>query len=432
MFFTVDQLGLLQEENLRLRKAVDELSLLNELARVISSTMSLDGVIEGVVKRAVRAVHGQQGMITLVDEVSPMEMKTLVRAQNSTSQHEQFHLNQNILGWMMINKKPLLSNDLLHDPRFSGVKVEGDLKSLLCVPLLIRNRMVGILAVFNNSRDSTQFSEDDKRLLAIIAAQSAQILENARLYEEEQKKMVLEKDLIAGREVQMNLLPKQLPRLPHFEFAAATIPAQEIGGDFYDFISTDGQTCEVVVADVAGKGLSAALLATLGKGVLYGQAIQVNSPLEQIHHSNRVLRSCIPRKSFITMLLALVDADSRTVTISNAGHCNPLFYQAAAGTTELLRVRGMPLNFTEQLVCEERRIEFRPNDLLVLYSDGVTEAQSGMKEMFGVERLQAFIDANGTAAPGILMQKILDEIRLFSKGVPQSDDITLLILKATD
>jgi sigma-B regulation protein RsbU (phosphoserine phosphatase) len=428
----VDQLALLQEENLRLRKAVDELSLLNELARVISSTMSLDGVIESVVKRAVRAVKGQQGMITLVDEVAPMEMKTLIRTQNSTSQHEQFHLNQNILGWIMINKKPLLSNDLLNDPRFSGVKVEGDLQSLLCVPLLIRNRMIGILAVFNNNKERTQFTEDDKRLLAIIAAQSAQILENVRLYDEEQKKMVLEKDLIAGREVQMNLLPKHLPRVPHFEFAASTIPAQEIGGDFYDFISMGEKICEVVVADVAGKGLSAALLATLGKGVLYGQAIQLSSPLEQITHSNRVLRSCIPRKSFITMLLALVDAETRTVTLSNAGHCYPLLYRAELKKTELLRVPGMPLNFTDTLICQEQKITFRPHDCLILYSDGVTEAQNGSQEMYGVERLQSLIDSSGEIAPGILMQKILDEIKLFSKGVPQSDDITLLILKATD
>src|SRR5260221_14418911 len=107
----MEQLAQLQEENQRLRKAVEELSILNELARVIGSTMTLDSVIENVVKRSVKAVHGQQGMITLVDEQAPTEMKTLIRAQNSTTDHRQFHLNQNILGWMMINKKPLLSNN---------------------------------------------------------------------------------------------------------------------------------------------------------------------------------------------------------------------------------------------------------------------------------------------------------------------------------
>src|SRR5437879_9645683 len=174
----MDQLTQLQEENRRLRKAVDELSILNELARVISSTMNLDSVIESVVKRSVRAIQGQQGMITLVDEQSPNEMKTLIRAQNSTSDHQQFHLNQNILGWMLINKKPLVSNDLKADPRFSGVRAEGDLRTLLCVPLLVKNRLVGILAVFNNSGGG-ELTEDDTHLLSIMPAQSGPILRNA-------------------------------------------------------------------------------------------------------------------------------------------------------------------------------------------------------------------------------------------------------------
>ncbi len=427
----VDQITLLQEENQRLRKAVDELSLLNELARVISSTMSLDGVIESVVKRAVRASNGQQGMITLVDEVAPTEMKTLIRAQNSTGNHEQFHLNQNILGWMMINKKPLLSNDLSADSRFSGVRTEGDISSLVCVPLLVKNRLIGILAVFNK-KDHGQFSEDDKRLLAIIAAQSAQILENARLYDEEQKKLILEKELIAAREVQMNLLPKQLPQLPHFEFAARTIPAQEIGGDFYDFITDGKTTCEIVIADVAGKGLSAALLATLGKGVLYAHALQKLSPQEQIKNTNSILRSSIARKSFITMLLVSIDTEKRYLNISNAGQCYPILYRFSERKAKVLEVRGMPLNFTDDLMCTEQRVTLEPNDCMVIYSDGINEAQNSAQELFGVDRLESLINASGEQPAALLLQKILDEVKVFSRGVPQTDDITVVVVRSTN
>src|ERR1051326_7090272 len=427
----MDQLVQLQEENQRLRKAVDELSILNDLARVISSTMSLDAVIENVVKRAVRAVHGQQGMITLVDEVAPMEMKTLIRALDSTTDHEQFHLNQNILGWMMINKKPLISNNTASDSRFSGVKVEGTLRSLLCVPLLVRNRLVGMLAVFKQ-KDQGEFSEDDKRLLSIIAAQSGQILENARLYEQEQKKMVMEKELIAAREVQMNLLPKELPRVPHFEFAARTIPAQEIGGDFYDFIRLDDTSYEIVIADVAGKGLPAALLATLGKGILYSQAMDHSSPQRHIKASNRILRSSIQRKSFITMLLAVINAEARAITISNAGHCYPLIFRSSSKVVETLAVKGMPLNFTDNILCEETTITMEPDDCLVLYSDGVSEANDPRQDLYGVERLQALVAQHAHSPAEVLVQKIVDELKVFSKGAPQSDDITLLIVKATE
>lgn len=425
----MDQLALLQEENQRLRKAVDELSILNDLARVISSTMNLDAVIENVVKRSVKAVHGQQGMITLVDEVAPTEMKTLVRALASTTDHERFHLNQNILGWMMINKKPLVSDDIAGDPRFSGIRVEGEFTSLLCVPLLVKNRLIGILAVFNK-KDRQTFSEDDKRLLSIIAAQSGQILENARLYEQEQKKMALEKELIAAREVQTNLLPRELPRIANFEFAARTIPAHEIGGDFYDFISLNDTTVEVVVADVAGKGLPAALLATLGKGVLYSHAMQHISPQIQLQRSNLILRGSVPRKSFITMLLAVIDSDSRTVTLSNAGHCYPILFRCETRTTEMLVVKGMPLNFTESIRCEERAVDMKPGDCLVLYSDGVNEAADANRELFGLERVERLICDHSGAPAEMLLQKIVDEIRLFTKGVEQSDDITLLVMKS--
>lgn len=425
----MEQVQLLQEENQRLRKAVDELSILNELSRVISSTMDLDAVIENLVKRSVRAVHGQQGMITLVDEVAPTEMKTLVRALDSTTDHQQFHLNQNVLGWMMINKKPLLSDDITADHRFSGVKVEGDLRTLLCVPLLVRNRLIGILAVFNK-REGKAFTEDDKRLLSIIATQSGQILENARLYREEQKKMALEKDLIAAREVQMNLLPKVLPQMQNFDFAARTIPALEIGGDFYDIVRLSDTSYEVVIADVAGKGLPAALLATLGKGVFYSQALQTPSPQLHIKQSNRILRGTIPRKSFITMLLAVVEPAARAVTISNAGHCYPILFRQAERSVDQLKVKGMPLNFTDAILCEERAIVMQPNDCLIFYSDGVDEASNAQQEMFGIDRLKTIICDGASLSAASLLQKIVDEIRLFSKGAPQHDDITLLVLKA--
>lgn len=426
----MDQLSNLQEENLRLRKAIEELSILNDLARVISSTMSLDVIIENIIKRSVKAVHCQQGMITLVDEISPSSMFTLIRAIDSSSNHQQFHLNQNILGWMMINKKPLISNNFPTDERFSGVKIEGDIHSLLCVPLLAKNKLIGILAAFNKKEKDGLFTDDDARLLSIIAGQSGQVLENARLYEQEQKRMSMEKELIAAREVQMNLLPKQLPNVLNFEFAAKTVPAKEIGGDFYDIIKVDDTSYEIVIADVAGKGLPAALLATLGKGVLCAQVLQHGSLQTQLKQSNAILRGSIPHKSFITLLIASIFPVSRTVKIANAGHCYPLLYHDDRKIVETLIIKGMALNISDDLQCEERTITMQPNDCLVLYSDGVDDAQNITREFFGADRMVNVIQSHGQSSANTILQKIIDEIELFSKGVSQFDDITLLILKA--
>jgi sigma-B regulation protein RsbU (phosphoserine phosphatase) len=426
----MDQLQNLQEENARLRKAIDELSTLNDLARVISSTMSLDVVIENVIKRAVKGVHVEQGLITLVLEEKPSSMYTIIRTQDSKSQHDNFHLNQNILGWMLNNKKPLIANDFHHDSRFPGVKVEGEIKSLLCVPLLSKNRLVGVLAVINKLNKGP-FTDDDVRLLSIIGAQSAQVLENARLYEEEQKRIALEKELVAAREVQMNLLPKQLPKVPNFEFAAINIPAKEVGGDFYDIYALDDNKYEIVIADVAGKGLPAALLATLGKGVIYSQIAQRIAIESQLTASNTILRGIIPSKSFITSILAIVDSMERSVTFANAGHCYPLLYRHNSNTVEQLVVRGMALSLAEEIRFDVRSVKMQPGDCILLYSDGLEDAQNMMQEFFGEQKVAETLQQHASDSAEILLKSVVAEIKRFTSGVSQFDDITIFTIKAT-
>jgi sigma-B regulation protein RsbU (phosphoserine phosphatase) len=422
----------LQEENLRLRKAVDELSFLNDLARVISSTTNPEAVIEHIVKRSLRLVHAQQGMIIDMNEDAQAMAKTRIRVQDSSGSHHNLRLNERIRGYMYLNKKPLISNDMANDSRLGGSEAAGpDLTSLLCVPLLVKNRLIGILAVCNK-KEGAKFTDEDARLLSIVAMQSGQVLENARLYEQERLKMEMDKDLIAAHEVQMYLLPRQLPQVPQFEFAAVSLPALEVGGDFYDFISLDEKTYEIILADVAGKGLPAALLASLGKGVLFAQALQHRSPKVQIRNGNFILRGSLPRKSFITMMVAVIDTESREVTIANAGHCFPLLYRAATKTAEFIQVKGMPFNFTEDILCEESSIQMEKEDFLVIYSDGVLEAQNPPGDFFGKERLCELVVQCAGCSAGLLLQKIIDEIKLFAGNAAQSDDITLVVMKARE
>jgi sigma-B regulation protein RsbU (phosphoserine phosphatase) len=240
----------------------------------------------------------------------------------------------------------------------------------------------------------------------------------------------MEKELFAAREVQMSLIPRQLPLMPNFEFAARTIPAQEVGGDLFDFIRLDEHRLEIVIADVAGKGLPAALLATLIKGVLFSQSMQGNSPQVHLKGSNRIVRSNFPRKAFITALLSQIDARTMTLTVANAGHCFPILYRSKSRAASLLQVRGMALNFDDAILCEERAVQMEAGDAVVLYSDGVSEAEDGKGESFGIERLQAIVAHHGCGSAGELMDKIISEVESFSRGFPQHDDITLVVLKA--
>src|SRR5208283_3423200 len=179
----------------------------------------------------------------------------------------------------------LLASDLQSDPRFSGVKTDGDFRSLLCVPLLVKNRLIGILAVFDKT-DGTEFTEDDKRLLSIIAAQSGQILENARLYEQEKSLIIMQEEVNLASKIQFELLPRQAPKIPGYEIAGKSIPAQVVGGDYFDFIPINEQQIALGLGDVSGKGLPASLLMANLQATLRGQTLGMTSAKECIARSN--------------------------------------------------------------------------------------------------------------------------------------------------
>ena len=181
-----DDAGHLREENRQLKRAVEELSILNDLARTIGASVDSQDIIRKIVDKSMRAVQAEQTVVTLVDRAATNHpMKTLVRAMSSSSEHPHFHLNENLLGWMHLYKTPLLSTEPGRDERFKGLKWDASIRSVLCVPLMVKSELIGVITSYNKKGATASFTDEDQRLLAIIAGQSAQIIEIARFYEEE-------------------------------------------------------------------------------------------------------------------------------------------------------------------------------------------------------------------------------------------------------
>ncbi|MFQ5798248.1 MAG: PP2C family protein-serine/threonine phosphatase [Bacteroidota bacterium] len=420
---------LLQEENSRLKRAVEELSVLNDLARAIGSITDANKVMEAVIKRSIKAIGAEQGVITLVEEDPGTPMRTLVRSITSSANREQFHLSQNIVGWMLINKKPMLSNEIRADDRFKGIRdLSESIRSVLCTPLMTKNQVKGVLSIFNK-KGGKLFDDDDQRLLAIIAAQSAQIIENARLYEQEREKFVLEREIVAARDVQMSLFPRTLPTIPDLDIAAVSIPAREVGGDYYDFIQLSDNHWEFVIADVSGKGLPAAMLTTMGKGMLYAQTLLGPSPKGIIINANRIFRKNLPRKSFVTMLLGTIDVRGKSMSLASAGHCPPMYYNVESKKASLLPVNGVALNLMDEPSVEELNVALCPGDVYAFYSDGITEAENNSRDQFGEERLMAILDRLHEETANGILQGTLKEVQNFVGGYEQSDDMTMIVLK---
>jgi len=255
-----DKTDALEEENIRLRRAVAELTILNELAAAIDSTMTTDQIMNLIVQKAIKSVGVEQGAIMLITDKALSPMKTLIRSMDASSEGVPYRLGVSLTGWMLKNQKPLLIEDFASDERFKGVKVESaQIRSVLSVPLKVKDKMIGVINLINKKGGGT-FTPDDQRLVGIIATQSAQVLENARLYEEEKRLQQMEKELQMARDIQQSLLPKENPRLPGAEIAGLSHPAREVGGDYYDFIELGEDHLGVVIADVSGKGVPASLL----------------------------------------------------------------------------------------------------------------------------------------------------------------------------
>ncbi|MBI4547943.1 MAG: SpoIIE family protein phosphatase [Ignavibacteriae bacterium] len=403
-----------------------------EAAKIVNSTLDLGKLLNIIAETALRNIDADRGTLYLIDEA---RKELWSKVLNDPSLNEiRLPLGKGIAGHVAVTGHVLNIVDAHSDPRFNPEydrKTGYQTKTILCMPL--RNKDGKIIGVFQllNRRNGT-FTDDDVSFIDALSVHATIAIENARLYEQERQKIAMEKEFIAAREVQMSLIPKHLPKMDNFAFAACTIPAREVGGDYYDFIRLNDQRCELVIADVAGKGLSAALLAAMGKGVFYSQAVQYLSPVAHLKGCNHILKHQFPKNSFITMLVAIVDSKTMTITFANAGHCYPLLYKSNLKTAELLTTKGMAMTLADDLLCNEYSIHMQPNDCLILYSDGITEAENITKAFFDIDRLQTLVARIGHHTAETVLQLILDEIREFSKGNDQSDDITLIVVKATN
>ena len=421
----------LDEENLKLKRAVKELSILNEIGAAISSTIGVDKVTELIMKKCIMHIGTEQGTIWLMSkeqEVNPL--KTFVRVTDATIAGLPYRLGINLVGWMLKSQKPLLTNNLSQDERFKGIdKESSQIRSLLAVPLTLKNKIIGIICLFNK-KDNLEFTPDDQRLLSIIAIQSAQTIENARLYEEERKLLVLEEDLRTARSIQQSLLPKGNPKLPGIELVGLSMPAKEVGGDYYDFIPIDEAHWGIVIADVSGKGTPAALLMSNLQACLRGQAVINRSVKDTVTKANIMLSRFMDPGKFITLFYGILNLEDKTFTYTNAGHNFP-FLLDKEREVKTLEKGGMVLGILKDAAYEEETVQLEPANLLLMYTDGITEAVNAEEEMFEEERLLALLQDNSSLSVQQLSDKIVEEVLQFCGTTPQADDITLVLMKTS-
>jgi sigma-B regulation protein RsbU (phosphoserine phosphatase) len=423
----------LQEENQRLRRAVDELAILNDLSLAISGSLDSEKIMRSIISKSIRALGAEQGDITLVAENQNNPTQTLVRSMISTSEHSPLHLNQNLLGWMQINKKPLMVNEPDNDSRFRNVTWDSSIHSLLSAPLMARSKLIGILTVYNKRSDqNTGFSESDQRLLSIIAAQSAQIVENARLYEDEEAYRFMRRELELASTIQKKMLPASVPKMEGYTVSGKNVTAHEVGGDYFDYIQMNEHRWALCLGDISGKGLPASLLMTNLQAILRGQTFHLVNPGDILKHANSQLYQSTSSEKYATLFLAIIDTSKNTIHYSSAGHDYP-FLMRKDGSYERLESGGLPLGMMDGMDYDEDFIELQTGDFLFVFSDGVTDVTNIQDEMFGEERLIELLqDSIKNDDPSeTLIKNVLDTCISHCGKAKLFDDITALALKRT-
>jgi sigma-B regulation protein RsbU (phosphoserine phosphatase) len=419
----------LNDENRRLRAAVEELSILNDIATTISSTLTLEQIIDLIVQKCIKHLEVEQGAVMLLDEKEQdNEFKTMIRKANSSHEVLPFRLDTQLTGWMIAHKKPLLINDLAADDRISvGSEENIPFHSILSVPLCLKGKMIGSLNLFNK-RSKNGFTDADKRLLTIIAAQSAHVIENARLSEEEKILQLMQEEMRLAYKIQMDLLPGVAPEIKGYDIAGKSIPAKTVGGDYFDFIRITPSCMCVCLGDVSGKGIPAALLMSNLQATLRGQVLQDRTPHSCIKKSNMLLFKSTDMDKFATLFYGVLNTETHEFHYCNAGHNYP-FLIRANGETVRLDIGGLVLGALEDFSFEESTVQFMPGDLLVIFSDGISEATNSSDDMYGEERLERFVIENRDRNAADIIQAILDEVREHAELTPQSDDMTLVAMK---
>ena len=419
----------LEEEIIKLRRSVEELTILNEIATAISSTMELNRLTDLILQKCLKHIEAEQGSVMIFhekDKVTPFH--TMIRKADASTIRNPLRFDSQLTGWMLKNRHPLLINDLKKDSRF---KINSDeqsfIKSLISVPLLFKGRMIGLLSIFNK-KSGKEFSQEDQKLLAIIAAQSAHVIESARLLEEEKQLFLMQDELKKAKEIQDNLLPKVIPKIDGYDIASYILPAKDVGGDYYDFIQLSENEIAICIGDVSGKGLPAALLMGNLQATIRGQCIIPSSCKERIIRANKLLYQSTDSSKFVTFFYTILDIQKNCLCYCNAGHNYPILFHGDA-SYDFLDTGGVILGGISDYPFEEKITQLDKGDLLLLYSDGVSEAMSSKEIEFGVNKLIEIVKSNLSLGSGELLEQIKEEIKLHTRGAAQSDDITMVIVK---
>lgn len=409
----------------------EHLATLYEITRSLNSSLDLEEVLDNIMDRVIEVTGAERGFLMLMDGKGELEFQVARGIDRSDLASPEFQVSTTITRHVKQTGQPLLTDNAQFDERFQrgeSIMVLG-LRSILCVPITVKERMIGLVYV-DNRLQAGLFKDEHLELLTAFAAQAGVAIENARLYRVAVEKGRMEKELQMAHDIQRGLLPRELPALPGYELAADWRSAREVAGDFYDCFALSDGSLGVVIADVSDKGAPAALFMAVARSLIRGSALSANTPADTLQQANRIILSDTTSGMFVTVYYTILHPGGRMQGI-NAGHNLPLLYRTQRQTHEFLPRGGHPLGWFADLPLEVIEFQLEPGDVLVFYTDGLTEAENTRREPYGEDRLVDVVRQHAALPAAEIMARISQSVIAFMGDAPPFDDTTLVVVRYT-
>ncbi|GAB4363796.1 MAG: hypothetical protein Kow0042_01970 [Calditrichia bacterium] len=407
-----------------------QLHSLLESAQLINSTLNLDELLTIIMKEITKNLDTERSTLYIVDKEKNEIWSKIAQGDIHLTIRQQ--IGEGISGYVARTGEVLNIADAYTDPRFNPEvdrKTGYRTRSVLCMP--VRDKSGEIIAVVQTlNKKNGSFTLEDRIFLEAFCEYIAVAIQNARLYQEALERKKLESEMAVAGEIQRLLLPAAVPTLPGYEVFAFQEPSRKIGGDYYDFFLRDDQFL-FLLADVSGKGIPAALLMANLQATARHHVEMGKSNVEIVSCINQHLHSITSTDKYATLFWATLDLKSHLIRYTNAGHIPPLLISPQRDPAEIkaLEEGGIPVGFMSQFPYIQKEVGMQPDDILVICSDGITEAQNKRGQMFETERLKNIVIRHASKRAGQIGEKILQRVKTFSRNGSGEDDITLLIIK---
>ena len=416
---TTDKLRMLLDITKKISRSLDLQEVLNLVMDTLDSLIPYDAAGIFLVKcNDPRSVaEGEEPCVFQAESVRGYDIDEL------TNLH--LKLGEGLIGQVALTAEPITSHDVRDNPNY--INARSQTRSEMVAPIISNDEVIGVFDL--ESDELNAYSTDDLEVLMLLASQVAIIIEKVMLHEQLIEKKRLQGQLEVARQVQLELLPARDPELTGYDISAYNFPTEEVSGDYYDWVRIYDDEIGIVIADVSGKGVPAAILMAFLRAGLRAATLIGYAPNISMARVNYLLWESIERNQFVTAFHGILDASNKTLSYSNAGH-NPPLLMKADGEVQFINYGELPLGMFRETRYHQYHLLLEPGDVLVLYTDGVTEAQSPEGEEFGRDRLVQAVKENYHQPAREMIASLQMAILEWTAHAGASDDVTFFIIKA--